>query len=135
MNPRITHIALHIQNLDDCIHFYQNFCQMHVIHQREQAGRHTVWLAEEGREKDFIFVLLSGGQKHEQPHDDYSHFGFAVESRAAVDQIAIKARQLGCLFWEPMEEPYPVGYYCGVRDPDGNFVEFSFGQPLGPGAE
>ncbi|MCZ6873564.1 MAG: VOC family protein, partial [bacterium] len=26
------------------------------------------------------------------------------------------------------------GYYCGVRDPDGNMVEFSYGQPLGPGA-
>jgi len=24
-----------------------------------------------------------------------------------------------------------VGYYCGVLDPDGNRVEFSFGQPLG----
>jgi hypothetical protein len=28
-----------------------------------------------------------------------------------------------------------VGYYCGLRDPDGNSVEFSYGQPLGPGAE
>jgi hypothetical protein len=27
-----------------------------------------------------------------------------------------------------------VGYCCGVRDPDGRFVEFSHGQPLGPGA-
>jgi hypothetical protein len=28
------------------------------------------------------------------------------------------------------EEPYPVSYYCGIRDPDGNFVG-GFGQPLG----
>ena len=41
----------------------------------------------------------------------------------------------GCLVWAARDEPYPVGYYCGLRDPDGNFVEFSYGQPLGPGAE
>jgi hypothetical protein len=32
------------------------------------------------------------------------------------------------------DDPYPAGTYCGVSDPDGNAVEFSFGQPLGPGA-
>jgi hypothetical protein len=51
-----------------------------------------------------------------------------------VDDIAALARDQGLLVWEPRQEPYPVGYYCGIRDPDGNFVEFSFGQPLGPGA-
>jgi len=37
--------------------------------------------------------------------------------------------------WPPRDEPFPVGYYCGLRDPNGNYVEFSYGQPLGPGAE
>jgi len=41
--------------------------------------------------------------------------------------VAEQARTEGCLLWAPREEPYPVGYYCGVRDPDGHFVEFSFG--------
>ena len=54
--------------------------------------------------------------------------------RDAVDAMAEKARAAGYLVWEPRQEPYPVGYYCGVRDPDGNMVEFSYGQPLGPGA-
>jgi predicted lactoylglutathione lyase len=58
-----------------------------------------------------------------------------VAAREAVDQIAERARSEGRLIWEPTEEDYPVGYYCGVRDPDGNHVEFSYGQPLGPGAE
>ena len=44
-----------------------------------------------------------------------------------------RAREEGCLVWPPKEEPYPVGYYCGLKDPGGNFVEFSYGQPLGPG--
>ena len=45
------------------------------------------------------------------------------------------AEQAGCLIWPPRDEPYPVGYYCGLRDPAGNNVEFSYGQPLGPGSE
>ena len=59
---------------------------------------------------------------------------FAVAIFAAPSAVAARARAGGCLVWEPRREPYPVGYYCGLRDPDGNFVEFSYGQPLGPGA-
>ena len=107
---------------------------MEVVHERVDAGRRVVWLAEPGREQEFIFVMVPGGAGREQAANDYSHFGFALESRAAVDAIAAKARAAGYLVWEPREEPYPVGYYCGVRDPDGHMVEFSYGQPLGPGA-
>ena len=52
-----------------------------------------------------------------------------------VDDIADMASTEKILAWPCKQEPYPVGYYCGVKDPDGNFVEFSYGQPLGPGAE
>ena len=65
---------------------------------------------------------------------DFGHLGFACDSRERVDAIAENARALGLLEWVPREEPFPVGYYCGVRDPDGNVLEFSYGQPLGPGA-
>ena len=94
-----------------------------------------MWLAEEGSEDRFIFVLIEGGPTRHSEGADFSHLGFAVESRAAVEEVAERAKRAGCLEWPPYEEPYPVGYYCGVRDPDGNFVEFSYGQPLGPGAE
>lgn len=135
MHPSLTHIALHVRNLDACIAFYRNFCRMHIVHERTTDGQRVIWLAEEGREEQFIFVLLPGGPGRDQAAGDYSHLGFALESREAVDAIAEKARAAGCLEWEPKEEPYPVGYYCGVKDPDGNFVEFSYGQPLGPGAK
>jgi catechol 2,3-dioxygenase-like lactoylglutathione lyase family enzyme len=127
-------VALHVYDLDACIAFYRDFCQMQVVHERSDAGRRVVWLAEPGRETEFIFVMVPGGAPRHQAPDDYSHLGFALESRAAVDAIAAKARTAGYLVWEPREEPYPVGYYCGVRDPGGNMVEFSYGQPLGPGA-
>lgn len=135
----MTHLALHVRDLEACIAFYARHCNMRVVHERPKetaAGpSRIVWMAEPGREREFIFVLLPGGPGREQAETDFSHLGFALESRAAVDAAADRGRTDGCLVWEPREEAYPVGYYCGLRDPDGNFVEFSYGQPLGPGAE
>ena len=137
MNANMTHLALHVRDVEACVAFYARHCDMRVIHERpkESVGSRIVWMAEPGREREFIFVLLPGGPGRDQTDTDFSHLGFALESRAAVDAAAERARADGCLVWEPREEQYPVGYYCGLRDPDGNYVEFSFGQPLGPGAE
>lgn len=136
MRPAFTHVALHVRDLAACVAFYREFCGLTVVHERgEPSEPHAVWLAQKGREREFIFVLLPGGPGRDQAETDYSHLGFALDSRAAVDVIAGKARDAGCLIWEPREDAYPVGYYCGLRDPDGNAVEFSWGQPLGPGAE
>ena len=131
--PTLTHLALHVRDLDACLTFYQDYARMIITHDREDDGKRVVWLAEAGREEEFIMVLIPGGPGRNQSADDFSHLGFAMDSEAAVDGIAAKARSAEILEWEPRREPWPVGYYCGVRDPDGNFVEFSYGQPLGPG--
>ncbi len=135
MRPTLTHLALHVPDLDACIAFYTRFCGMRVFHERPGKGSRIVWMAEPGKEREFIFVIMPGGMDRSLAENDYSHFGFAMASREEVDAIAELARADGCLIWEPRDEPYPVGYYCGVRDPAGNYVEFSYGQPLGPGAE
>ena len=136
MTPALTHLALHVRDLDACIAFYRDMCGMRVVHERgEDAARRVVWMAEPGRERDFIFVLLPGGPGAAQQDADFTHIGFALESHAAVDSVAAKAAADGRLMWPPRQEAFPVGYYCGVRDPDGRAVEFSYGQPLGPGAE
>ena len=135
MRPALTHLALHVPDLEACIAFYERFCGMHVFHERPGKGSRIVWMAEPGKERDFIFVMMPGGTNRSLAATDYGHLGFALGSREDVDEIANRARDDGCLIWEPRDEPYPVGYYCGLRDPAGNYVEFSFGQPLGPGAE
>ena len=135
MNPCLTHLALHVRDLEACLAFYRDFCGMVTVRERGEGPGRIVWLAEPGRERELIFVLLPGGPGRDQGEGDYSHLGFALDSKAAVDTLAARARSAGCLAWPPRQEPYPVGYYCGLKDPDGNFVEFSYGQPLGPGAE
>ena len=134
-SPRITHIALHVVDLDACVSFYADYCGMYTIHERRHGAKQIVWMAEPGRESDFIFVLMNGGEDLQLAGNDYRHFGFALGSRAEVDKLAARAEAGGCLVWAPRQEAFPVGYYCGLRDPNGNYVEFSFGQPLGPGAE
>ena len=43
--------------------FYRRFCELAVVHERSAGeGASVVWLAESGREHEFIFVLLSGGR-------------------------------------------------------------------------
>lgn len=91
----------------------------------------VLWLACPDRQEDFVIVLISAGPARVVAEGDYSHLGFAVASREQVDQVAARAEAAGCLLWPPREEAYPVGYYCGLKDPAGNSVEFSYGQPLG----
>lgn len=139
MRPVLTHIALHVANVAESVAFYRDICALEITHERgadtHDGGpeQRIVWLAEPGRERDFVFVLIPGGPRRLRPERDFSHLGFALPSRHAVDGVAERARVRGALRWAPRQEPYPVGYYCGVEDPDGNMVEFSYGQPLGPG--
>ena len=136
MAANLTHIALHVRDLDRCVEFYRDYCGLRQVHERgDDDQSRVIWLAEPGREQEFILVLIPGGPGRDQRTDDYSHLGFALPDKAAVDAIAERARHADCLVWPPRQEAYPVGYYCGIRDPDGNFVEFSYGQPLGPGAD
>lgn len=131
----LTHLALHVRDLEATVAFYERFCGMRCVHRRGTPETQEVaWLAEPGRERDFVLVILSGGPTRSTQGDDFAHLGFALASREAVDQVAERGREAGCLVWPPRDEPFPVGYYCGLQDPDGNFVEFSYGQPLGPGA-
>ena len=130
MTPALTHIALQVRDLDASIAFYTEFCNMHLSHKRNDDGARVAWIAESGRDNAFVFVLIERAGHRPQAAEDFGHLGFALESRAAVDAIAAQAGSR--LAWPPREHPFPTGYLCGVRDPDGNIVEFSYGQPLKP---
>ena len=107
MATTMTHIALHVRDITARETFYTEFCGLKAVHERRdpEVESRVVWLAEPGRENEFIYVLISGGPGRDQAEKDYSHAGFAMESRAAVDAVAAKAKAAGCLIWEPREEP------------------------------
>ncbi len=136
MSPVLTHLALHVPDVEACVAFYTRYCGLVVTHERpsSSSGGRIVWMARPGDEGRFVFVLLPGGVRREPEKRALSHLGFALGSVEEVDAVAARGAAEGCLLWPPKREPYPVGYYCGMLDPAGNCVEFSYGQPLGPGA-
>ncbi|MEQ9144176.1 MAG: VOC family protein [Parvibaculaceae bacterium] len=134
MSAALTHIALHAADIDRSIDFYATYCGMEMVHHRDSdGGSRVAWMAEPGKGDQFVIVLIDDGTPLPQPDTDMSHLGFALESREAVDDVAARGAEF--LVWPPKQAPYPVGYFCALKDPDGRFVEFSYGQPLGPGAE
>lgn len=67
MSPTLTHLALHVPDLDACIAFYETFCGMRVIHRRPGKGSQIVWMAEPGQEQRFIFVIMPAASRATWP--------------------------------------------------------------------
>ena len=131
MPPRFTHVALRATDLQRSVAFYSKYAGLVVAHEREEDGTRVVWLAERADDPAFVFVLIP------MPHTagerpGVHHFGFSVASRADVDSIAATARADAILREGPRDAGPVVGYFCIVEDPDRNWVEFSFGQPINP---
>lgn len=130
--PSFTHVALHLSDVPGARDFLGKYCGLSEV-PRPGGSEDVVWMSEPGRERELVFVLIPGGAERAPATRDYSHLGFAVSSREEVDALAAAAEAEGCLMWPPREDPFPVGYYCGLRGPGGFVVELSFGQPLGEG--
>jgi lactoylglutathione lyase len=135
MSAAFTHCALHVAELEPSLAFYRRYCGMMIVKEHGEGASRVVWLASPGAEESFVLVLLGGGPKRDQDKDDMTHYGFGVPSREDVDRIAALAESEGRLHWAPRDYAPPTGYLCGVKDPTGYIVEFSYGQPLGPHAK
>lgn len=134
MTVTFTHCAMQVADLDRSIDFYARYCRMRIVKEHGEGTSRVVWLGCEGQH-GFVLVLLGGGRVRAQDPDDMTHYGFGVSAREDVDRIATRAKRDGCLFWEPRDYAPPTGYLCGVKDPTGYIIEFSYGQPLGPHAD
>ena len=130
MQPKMTHLCLHVESLQDCANFYRKYCQLEIIEDQSEAGEGSVFLAESGR-RDMIFQFKSGGRTQKLADNEEKHFGFILESRQAIDEIADMARSDQILSFEP-DEYLPGTYLCGVEDPNGNCIEFGFNHPIPP---
>jgi catechol 2,3-dioxygenase-like lactoylglutathione lyase family enzyme len=132
MQPTCTHIAIHAHDVGRSVAFYTRYAGLCEVHRRSEDGVTVVWLGEEARERQFVIVILG------LPHEDavnpgpMAHIGYAVASRAEVDRLGELADADGILVEPPRDAGPIVGYFCIAEDPDGNWVEFSYGQSLGP---
>lgn len=132
MKPTCTHVALFCADVDASSRFYARHVGLREVHRRVEDGVTVAWMGEDARPGEFVVVLL--GLPVPPGTGPFAHLGYAVGSRDEVDAAAARGRADGLDVEGPVEGGPVVGYYCMVSDPDGNQVEFSFGQALGPGA-
>ena len=132
MKPVLTHLALGVRNLDRTVAFYRKHARLHVVHERRNGGTRVVWLSEREERPDFVLVLFEVATEPAVAPSTLQHLGFALASREEVDAAAAAGRADGVLVAEPVYAGPIVGYFCLLSDPDGNQVEFSYGQPIDP---
>ncbi len=132
MKPVLTHVALGVRSIERSVEFYRRHAKLHVVHDRRDGDARVVWLSERERDPQFVLVLFEAPVERTSPRSSLQHLGFAVASRAEVDAAATDGRADGTLVAEPVYAGPIVGYFCILADPDGNPVEFSYGQPINP---
>lgn len=132
MPAHLTHVALFVRDVARTIDFYTRFAGLHVVHDRVDDGVRVVWLSERREDPDFVIVAIHLTPSAPGVPPRMAHFGYDLPSRAAVDEIAARGRAEGVLEQGPLDAGPIVGYLCMLRDPDGNLVEFSHGQPINP---
>jgi catechol 2,3-dioxygenase-like lactoylglutathione lyase family enzyme len=132
VKPVLTHLALGVRDLERTITFYRRHARLHVVHDRLDGDARVVWLSERAEEPDFVLVLFEVRADPPVAPSTLMHLGFAVDSREDVDAAAEEGRRQDVLMIPPHYAGPVVGYFCILRDPDGNQVEFSYGQPIDP---
>jgi lactoylglutathione lyase len=131
---RWTHVALPTGDLAKSIEFYTSLTPLVVVERFEDADGESAWLSNDKQvETPFVMVLVSfnkdkGGKLGLLT--PFAHVGIEVPNREDVDNIAAKAREMGCLHWEPQYVNEQVGYVCALKDPDGNVIEISHDQKV-----
>ncbi|HYB98295.1 MAG TPA: VOC family protein [Candidatus Limnocylindrales bacterium] len=131
MRATCTHIALHCRDIEASVAFYMRHVGLHEVHRRCDSDMTVVWLGEHDRRDPFVIVLLGTEHGDSAEPPPVAHLGYAVAAREDVDRIARDATDQGLAVVGPVYAGAIVGYFCMIRDPDGNWVEFSFGQSLG----
>ena len=140
--PRWTHVALPVTDLDRAIEFYTSLTPLVVVARNQDENGRGVWLSNDHQvETPFVLVLaefiptmaerfgIEPGKAH-PTLAPFAHIGIELPHKEDVDAVAEKAKEMGVLEWEPRMMPEHIGYICSCRDPDGNVIEFSWNQKV-----
>jgi catechol 2,3-dioxygenase-like lactoylglutathione lyase family enzyme len=131
-----THIALAVKDIEASIAWYEAFTHLRLLSQGEDKDGKNAWLGDPTQvDSPFILVLSQFFEGHDPfapaphlPMGPFAHMGIEAATREAVDEIAGRAKAVGCLALGPVQMPKQIGYVCFIKDPDGNTVEYSFDQ-------
>ena len=127
----LTHIALHTKDVHAAAKFYQDWCDMEIIHTHDSdiEGQPVIWLSCPD-DSNFEIVLVPGSKNGvDTAREGMRHLGFDLPDMKALKEKAALAKEAGIIHWDLQTISWPVGTVFAVKDPDGNIVEFSEGQP------
>lgn len=134
--PRWTHVALRVDDIDATIAFYTAMTPLELIDKRQDEAGFGAWLGMPGATSNPFILVVAQFFEGCDPFADapkevlapFAHLGMELPSKDAIDEIAARAAAADCLAMPPTMMPPPIGYICMVRDPDGNMIEFSWDQ-------
>jgi lactoylglutathione lyase len=134
--PRWTHIALRVRDIDATIAWYADYTPLELIDRREDEMGYGAWLGMPGETNNPFILVIAQFFEDKDPFADapiatlapFAHLGIELPTRDEVDAMAERAKQADCLAMPPTMMPQPIGYITMLRDPDGNTVEFSWDQ-------
>jgi len=129
---RLDHLALECRDISKTLQFYQRYAEMEVIHDRYEQGARVTWIRHRRDRNGLTLVLIQGPKFPKTGEGLMNHLGFHVVSSPDVDLISKMADSEDCLMEPAKNGGEILGYYCIVADPDGNLVEFSYGQAKAP---
>jgi catechol 2,3-dioxygenase-like lactoylglutathione lyase family enzyme len=134
--PRWTHVALRVADIDATIAWYEEFTPLELIDKREDDMGYGAWLGMPGATNNPFILVIAQFFEGSDPFADaplatlgpFSHFGIEMPEQSDIDAVAAKAEASGCLAMPPTMMPPPIGYITMLSDPTGNMVEFSWDQ-------
>ncbi|MGI8810815.1 MAG: VOC family protein [Acidimicrobiales bacterium] len=127
---RLTHLGLPVTDLAKSIAFYEKWAGMKVQEKpKDPVGIQGARMAQKGG--SFVISLLEMPVQMALPMPGVMHMGLECKSKAQVDKIASDAKKAGILISGPADSGPDLGYQTYISDPDGNNLEFSFGQKVG----
>lgn len=134
--PRWTHIALRVTDIDATIAWFEEFTPLKLIDKRQDDAGFGAWLGMPGKTNNPFLLVLAQFLEDKDPFAasplaklaPFAHLGIEMPQRDDIDAIAAKATEAGCLAMPPTMMPPPIGYITMLTDPDGNMIEFSWDQ-------
>lgn len=124
LGVQFTHLLLVVQAVPESTRFYENVCGLSRLHSRvREDGQLVQWM---GSSRIGARLILVDSRPGEQPIGPYGHIGLSC---ASLEQYNSKLEAA----WPyieagPRNDPWPLGDWFSVLDPDNNRVEISFGQ-------
>lgn len=123
-----THIGVPVSELARSQAFYERWAGMKAADKFDSPGGvKAVKLV--GTGSSFVLSLFEAPSL--APLTGLSHLGFDCDSKKTVDAIAADAKKSGVPAVGPVDSGGELGYQLFITDPDGNNLEFSFGQKVG----